>query len=341
MHATFFFAALVRVCDSATGIRWPELTQILPSEVIAPATAYTNIFASTCDPESLAAAAVEVYSTHGPRSFLIGGDVNTDCNSAANCMLEQLALQILEYHSKQTLQDSRSTGLASTDLLCGEWWCQHLNESLVDGEQIPWHYDKDEEMLALHPDSPARHPILSTVTYLTPGSPTVVFESAPRDSSGATKAWVMPGIPGDHLAFDGSLLHGVPAGLTNAQYGKGAEEVSADAAIARSRITFLVNVWPQDAPPLGVGSLPPTKNEKNPKQKKATKTKKQKQKKKEGKAMLKSHAPQKERLLAAELKVKKWRSAVSHTGDALGMPDVVAAMPAWTRGFPVEIVSDL
>eukprot|EP01036_Dinobryon_divergens_P033266 gene33266-43010_t len=51
-----------------------------------------------------------------------------------------------------------------------EWWVQRTNQ---DGK-IGFHYDKDEGEASIH--SRMRHPLISTVTYLSDeGAPTMVF----------------------------------------------------------------------------------------------------------------------------------------------------------------------
>lgn len=137
-----------------------------------------------------------------------------------------------------------------------EVWSQRLDVGA--GDYVPWHSDKDEAAFAVDPDNP-KHPIISSVTYLNDSDEmaTVVF--------GENNTLVCFGRKGQHLAFDGRMLHGV------VPVGKGGREDGADGEASgqrnkrrrkrrRRRLTLLVNLWleppsRQDfvAPPTGEG----------------------------------------------------------------------------------------
>jgi hypothetical protein len=127
----------------------------------------------------------------------------------------------------------------------------------TDGESIGMHFDKDEALCALSGLFVA--PALSTVTYLSScGAPTVLI---PRVFDNASGAIVVPSrrgglpagvgallsypFPGNHLVFDGRLLHGCPKELRPARA----------APSGARRVTLLLNVW-LDHAPLGLGPLP-------------------------------------------------------------------------------------
>jgi len=125
-------------------------------------------------------------------------------------------------------------------------------EECMVGEDIQFHFDKDEVMAAglgmwLHPH-------LSTVTYLTDhGAPTAVLPMLSRmhtgegPSSFAHTLVLSHPVPGKHLVFDGRLLHGCPAIAT-----KGGSAVTSS---SNPRVTFLVNIWLNHMP-LGIERLP-------------------------------------------------------------------------------------
>ena len=82
--------------------------------------------------------------------------------------LESLAKSIFEHHTKNQSFDPETSGV--------EWWTQVRKEGGAAGKGIGFHFDKDEQLHAAHPDLYV-HPQLSCVTYLSDvGAPTMVVE---------------------------------------------------------------------------------------------------------------------------------------------------------------------
>ena len=182
-------------------------------------------------------------------------DMMTECTlwlgaedmEAPNCALEQLAAAIFKHHTKSCDDfDPESSGV--------EWWIQSRDPGTNQG--LTLHWDKDEDLRIHH--GLYAHPQLSTVTYLTEGAPTVIFDgltvpAIARHGNGTpaglspspecTGVYVSYPKPGKHIAFDGRLLHGVLNDLS--------PESSKDAR----RVTFLANVWLNHTPK-GVTRLP-------------------------------------------------------------------------------------
>ena len=144
--------------------------------------------------------------------------------------LEQLALQIFSFHTRDATYDPARSG--------AEWWCQHIDAD----DEIGFHWDRDYDMQA--DQGLLLHPHLATVTYVTTpesGNPTLVVAresplfAAESACGEVTRATACFPAPGRHLAFDGKLLHGAPSGL----------ELG---SVAGRRVTFLVNVWLNHVP---------------------------------------------------------------------------------------------
>jgi hypothetical protein len=136
-----------------------------------------------------------------------------------------------------------------------------------------------------------------------------------------------PCIPGVHLSFDGSLLHGVPVGPTDPR--------------ASPRITFLLNLWPRDSPPEGVRpweeveavrlshTLLPT-------------LPRQQQRRRQQQQQQQQHQEQQEYLLSPlPLPAVVWETGASNTGTALGLADILAHRNVWREGTPLLITSQL
>lgn len=152
----------------------------------------------------------------------------------------------------------------SNDILGAEWWLQVRH----GGPEIGFHFDKDEGYAEQNHEercrvdarcevSPYRHPVLSTVTYLTantrkilhrgdrsaappPQGPTLVFNKRGTDDVGdgdLTDALVVFPKPNRHLTFAGDLFHGVPQVFSD-------DDMSRDGATGMNvRVTLLVNWW--------------------------------------------------------------------------------------------------
>ena len=152
-------------------------------------------------------------------------------------VIESFAKSIFCYHAKILhLEVDAQTAAA-------EYWVQNCDED----EFIPFHQDLDEK--CWKDMRVAVHPAVATVTYLSQGGfPTVV-------SFGKEKLYSFPE-PGKHIAFEGSLTHGVPEIPSCRSKGH--------------RLTLLVNVWPKGlsdsprAPRKGTPTLPHFQFEMNP-----------------------------------------------------------------------------
>lgn len=94
-----------------------------------------------------------------------------------------------------------------------EWWVQYKSdESLDRSAGIDLHYDKDEEIAAQY--GVGVFPNLSTVTYLSctaTSLPTLILNNNPCTPVGdpIPEAYLSYPVIGKHVAFNGSLLHGI------------------------------------------------------------------------------------------------------------------------------------
>lgn len=177
---------------------------------------------------------------HTKDTFWLPGDGSED--ESELCELESLARRVYHQHLEAFDLD-RHEGC--------EWWVQ-LKPEGEDRAPVDLHFDKDEELAESF--SLGAFPTISTVTYLTgdgPGvAPTVVFPHTYTDDEeehGMASVLLSRPSPSKHLAFDGRLLHGAPAGAAPSPPG-GRETPSP------LRVTFLVNIWPDR--PSGTGALP-------------------------------------------------------------------------------------
>jgi hypothetical protein len=196
------------------------------------------------------------------KSFWISKDAVPRCN------IESFALSVAAAH----LPDGY-TG--------AEFWVQYregdTTRNDIDGG-LDFHFDKDEE--ALTKKDIWKHPAVSTVTYLSPangdsdmhlnvGAPLVVFGTTSEDDflqtrlrprqqqlyvNGPRFSWVVPPVPGLHVAFNGSLLHGVPCEL-NPLLAEDAGESAAAASHLYQRLSLPVNIWVEPHTPSGVQTL--------------------------------------------------------------------------------------
>ena len=168
------------------------------------------------------------------------------------CRLEQLALNILHFHTKSSSYDASTSGC--------EWWTQ-----VVDCEDdIGFHWDRDYG----HEESTGEnlYPQLATVTYLTDsGGPTVILNKAGclrsgDDHSGtANRAILSKPLIGKHIKFDGRFLHAAPSNLIPENKLKLNQKEKEVVKEKTYRITFLVNIWlnhiPRKAVPFPGSSL--------------------------------------------------------------------------------------
>ena len=108
-----------------------------------------------------------------------------------------------------------------------EWWTHCRPHS--SGHQF--HFDSEDEGRG-----GVRHPIISTVLYLTPaglGGPTLVTDQTLKKEALASRGWLVHPAENRLAGFDGSLLHGVVPG-------RGVPPGSAPDA---RRITFMAAFW--------------------------------------------------------------------------------------------------
>ncbi|CAM9552347.1 unnamed protein product [Ectocarpus sp. 6 AP-2014] len=168
-----------------------------------------------------------------------------------------------------------------------EWWVQQREEGRHASLGMPFHWDKDEQML--EQEGLVVCPAVSTVTYLTGyGAPTVVLEARATGSrtveeGDINQTFVSYPALFKHLAFDGGFLHGVPEQLIrtgdrrfSGKVGRDGERREAQGdndnhgirsrislpslngtrrGQGRMRVTLLVNVW-LSYKPKGITSLP-------------------------------------------------------------------------------------
>lgn len=118
--------------------------------------------------------------------------LSLQCNLVADWVTKQDFTKVLIHNKKQTfwmpinrktvapqftietaillIRDLDEPWFLSNKIVGAEWWVQRTNQ---DGK-IGFHYDKDEGEASMH--GRMRHPVISTVTYLTnEGAPTMVF----------------------------------------------------------------------------------------------------------------------------------------------------------------------
>ena len=122
--------------------------------------------------------------------------------------------------------------------ICGaEWWVHHRPIQANLGHQL--HFDTDESLLAQ--EQIITHPILSSVLYLTGGSPagsTIVFDQTPDSKQVAPKAWTSQPCNNTYMIFPGNLLHGVLPCPGEARARQSTLE----------RLTFMVGFWTRRVP---------------------------------------------------------------------------------------------
>ena len=192
------------------------------------------------------------------------------------CNLEKLALNMLYYHLRNTLNMSDDT-LQETMLREDtgvEWWVQVLKSNDSDDKNdtngIDLHYDKDEvlaELLDL-----GSFPLLSTVTYLSGASssssyPTLIFpytyddHCMNNDDGSNVMKDVCISYPkeGKHLVFDGRLLHGVSSDsrFLISDTGANADNDKLKSSSV-NRVTFLANIWLHGNKPCSISELDPS-----------------------------------------------------------------------------------
>ena len=117
----------------------------------------------------------------------------------------------------------------------------------MDGEEddVGWHWDADYEA---RDRGDVKHPFLATVTYLEAGgsvAPTAIVEACREESIMACNGAVIHSahlslpVPGKHICFDGTLLHGAPVELRNV-FGSCVPRTGKKRS---ARSTLLVNIW--------------------------------------------------------------------------------------------------
>ena len=189
------------------------------------------------------------------------------------CALEGLALQIFQAHVKGL------DGMYNPEQSGAEWWTLVLDvnepkesngndnsDDDGDEDEVGMHFDADYGLEAQMPNV-LLHPRVATVTYLSnTGAPTLVLNKhSPPPSDPQRKSlngdvrqgWLSGPQDGKHIAFDGRLLHGVPAlffpgSPTVTFVTNGAEEPESKRhkieEKPKKRVTFLVNVWLNHCP---------------------------------------------------------------------------------------------
>jgi hypothetical protein len=170
--------------------------------------------------------------------------------------LEELAQKIFLYHTDGMEYDPAHSG--------AEWWSQVIHPE----DDIGVHWDRDyglEEDMGQHV-----YPLVGTVTYLSNiGAPTAVFSKPGSDlaieeivGSISTMVLSCPTI-GNHMAFDGTMLHAAPADIfKEIESESSSEEDENDDSVesqpptlaelletvGQKRVTFLVNIWVNHVP---------------------------------------------------------------------------------------------
>eukprot|EP00472_Partenskyella_glossopodia_P006107 CAMPEP_0197518012 /NCGR_PEP_ID=MMETSP1318-20131121/3114_1 /TAXON_ID=552666 /ORGANISM="Partenskyella glossopodia, Strain RCC365" /LENGTH=440 /DNA_ID=CAMNT_0043068023 /DNA_START=411 /DNA_END=1733 /DNA_ORIENTATION=+ len=192
------------------------------------------------------------------------------------CTLERLALEIFDLHTqslprsphihaqgKQDDNDKKKgsssgepeppTGPIVWDITGVEWWVQHCvpqesggsgsasSSSLKNEKSGGFHFEKDENIRSS--DGVYVHAALSTVTYLSPGVPTVILEKTISTDGQISKGDIQKGFVsfprvGKHIVFDARYLHGMPAelGVVSSKKRK-LDDVSAHAEGGSNKIT--------------------------------------------------------------------------------------------------------
>ena len=187
-------------------------------------------------------------------------------NAQPRCLLEQLALAILQAHAPE---GSAAGGVGA------EWWTLAID---AEDAAVGFHFDLDyeaEERCAVH-----RTPFAATVTYLCDtGVPTLVVEKAPTASSRdgppedglpIERGWLSAPAAGKHIRFRGAWLHGAPdlgleapepepepaeasrggKGSKGRRGGRETKAAKPKGPKRQVRISLLVNVWLDGAPGL-------------------------------------------------------------------------------------------
>eukprot|EP00566_Odontella_aurita_P015247 CAMPEP_0113578220 /NCGR_PEP_ID=MMETSP0015_2-20120614/29349_1 /TAXON_ID=2838 /ORGANISM="Odontella" /LENGTH=354 /DNA_ID=CAMNT_0000481979 /DNA_START=58 /DNA_END=1119 /DNA_ORIENTATION=+ /assembly_acc=CAM_ASM_000160 len=129
------------------------------------------------------------------------------------CLLEQIALAILESHLPHDISSAPSS--PGTMGVGAEWWTLSID---AEEDSVGFHWDLDydaEERHGVH-----RTPYAATVTYLCDsGAPTFVLDKAPtkasregppEDGKVIERGWISLPAAGKHMRFRGSWLHGAP-----------------------------------------------------------------------------------------------------------------------------------
>jgi hypothetical protein len=190
-------------------------------------------------------------------------DVNDTAHSDAPppwCGLEQFARSIFSRHVKHYGLSNNEHPEDNPPPQGAEWWVQVKPVDNTHNDAIDLHYDKDE--LLAEKFRLGSFPSLSTVTYLTDDiqdcnskestsrfSPTVVFSRTYDQPEEAEIGEMYLSYPrnGNHIVFDGRLLHGAPAHealkRSPCQDREQAPESRTPERLPRWRVTLLVNIW--------------------------------------------------------------------------------------------------
>ena len=157
------------------------------------------------------------------------------------CRLEELAMSIFRFHTKNAKFDAALSG--------AEWWTQ-----VVDSEDdIGFHWDRDYGYEGRTGKN--LYPHLATVTYLTNrGGPTAILSKVGLRNSDdchagpATVVVLSEPVIGKHIKFDGRLLHAAPSNLIprEAHLEQRMDDMTAgnqEGLGKFKRVTFLVNIW--------------------------------------------------------------------------------------------------
>jgi hypothetical protein len=186
-------------------------------------------------------------------NYSTGSTYFIKADETPNSTLERLAKAIFEHHTKGKTFDINNSG--------AEWWSQVIHPE----DDIGIHWDRDydlEEEQGLHV-----HPHMGTVTYLSNrGAPTIVMnkvgsKKAETDIVGnISEMAVCQCHSGNHIRFNGDLLHAAPAEIVQTLIEDVDEdENEGDSAgddddededlekllknLHKKRISFLVNIW--------------------------------------------------------------------------------------------------
>jgi hypothetical protein len=159
------------------------------------------------------------------------------------CRLEELALSIFKFHTKNAKFKDKLSG--------AEWWTQVVDSD----DDIGFHWDRDYGHEGRTGEN--LYPHLATVTYLTNrGGPTVILSKVGMQKSDdchsgpANEIVLSKPVVGKHIKFDGRLLHAAPSNLISkdesdrSELPKGVISRENHFVPEKSkRITFLVNIW--------------------------------------------------------------------------------------------------